>query len=376
MKTLFIIFSLIFSINAISQDEDIDRLAIASVLIKDNQLSRAASVLNEILDPDDVDTPRFYALKGVLAVKQKQFDLGAKFLKMALDMELEISDVYENLARCYVETKKPKEGIELLNSKWELLKSSPTSHQLLAQGYFLRKQQEKAWSILNLAIKAFPNHLGLKKQKWFYLYENNLLQISKGLFWQLEKDHDLSALDLARFAYQYRKKNQIEMALKIGELARFKAPSNEEIIKDLARTYIKLENITAAARLFEDLARSNYEYYFEASELYRKAGHRIHADNLALMIPSRKNRLKQRLTIALDNKDYQKLTSYGHLIERSELKDNEDIQYTLAYGHFMLGEFDKVEGFLSKIQRNDLFKKALALRKTIESCQEKEGSCL
>ncbi|HSW60135.1 MAG TPA: hypothetical protein VLJ60_05015, partial [bacterium] len=59
---------------------------------------------------------------------------------------------------------------------------------------------------------------------------------------------------------------------------------------------------------------------------------------------------------------------------RAGLLENEDIIYAFAYSYFMTGNYLKTEDLLSRITRNDLFKKAAELRKSMEISQKDNTS--
>jgi tetratricopeptide (TPR) repeat protein len=375
----FTLLLLFFSMMAKAQEDELDVLELASLLIKNQNYTRAASVLASVEDPDDVQTDRYYTLLGVLNLRQGRIEESIKNLQLAEKSGIETKDqleFQETFARALLQGKRYQQAEAVLTKRKNLIETRPLYFQLLSKLNFETKRSEKGWSVLHSGLKKFPAHMPLMKQKWFYLFDNGLLKTSSDYLFSIIDHHPMPALDLAKMAYQYRLKKDLKTASVIVELARMKDSSHEEIAKEAARIHVESGNLLAAAQIFENLAIQNPKYYPEASELWRKAGSIKTAERLAYMIRDEDKALTQKITLALEGQDFNRIAGLGKQILRSELKTNEDILYTMAYSHFMLGEFKQVELFLKNITRPDLFKKALTLRETMTECGEKIGGCL
>ena len=238
------------------------------------------------------------------------------------------------------------------------------------------KKEEIGWEVLNQGISKFPKHLGLFKQKWFYLFSSKLYIASREyLFSNIDK-LKFTGLDLAKFAYQYRSVKELKTAAELGEMGRMLDPSNEDVGKELARVYIEKGEVFSAATVFEDLARFKPKLIADASELWRKAGYFAHSERLSLKIIDIDKAVKQKMTLALQEKNFARISSLARLVDRGELRKDEDVAYTLAYTFFILGDFSKAEKYLMNITRKDLLAKSISLRKTIDECSKEIGVCL
>lgn len=384
MKTLIIITTFIYLIffgflglnaNAQETEEEVDTLTLAALLIKNKNYSRAQGVLSQIKDPHEVIPERYWSLKGILELRQKRFEAALVAFQNAKKEGLKNADLYLGLAQAYLGLKKFERGINLLKENNKVTQEKALHYQLLTSLYFGQGRGELAWSSLHQGMEKFPKFLPLIKQKWFYLVENNLLEVSFQVGKEMVDQYDLSAIDTARMGQKYRQAKDYDKAIFFGEIARLKDQEDEEIIKDLARSYLKKENILAAAQLFTALSKFEPQYLVESSELWRKAGFPVYAERLALEIRDPVKKIKQNITLALLNEDFNKMAFLGNRAMRTKLKSDQDIQYALAYANFMLGEYKTANMHLSVIQRGDLFKKAIALREAMESCQE-ETICL
>lgn len=375
---IYLLFFGFLGVNAeiFGADTDESPLELAALLIKNQNYSRAAGVLGQIKDPHEVIPERYFALKGILELKQKRYKEALVNFKSAEKEGLKSSDLYEGMAECFLGLNRPIEGIELLKKNQNALSSRPYYYQLLSSLYFKNNDLEDGWSHLKFGLEKFPKHLPLHKQKWFYLMENKLFNVSFDVAKYMVDHFSLSALDIARMGQKYRQNNESEKAVLFGEMALLVDPTHEEIIKDLARSYLKKENYMSAARLFSALAQKQPIFLVEASELWRKAGYPMHAERLALEIRDPQKKLKQTITLALLNEDFNRMSSYADESLRSDLKNDQDIQYALAYAQFMLGDFKGAAKHLTFIQRADLFKKAVALKEAMASCEDGEVVCL
>ena len=373
---IFNLYVLPIGANLLAQDtSDLDPLELAALLIANKNYSRAGGVLSRIKNPHDVIPERFYALKGVLELKQKRFQEALDAFVLAKKEGLKSVDLYEGMAEAYLGLKEYAKGLEVLAKHSNLLKTRLRYFQLKSTLLFEQGRPSLAWDILHAGIKLFPNELSLMKQKWFYLMENQLFEVSFSTAKIIMDKYFISALDLARMGQMYRNKNQIEKAIILGEVARIKDPRDEEITKDLVRSYVKVGNITASAKLFTQLAEHHPKFLVEASELWRKAGHSVMAQNLAMQIRDPMLKLKQNITLALLNEDFNKMVLLGEKGQRTDLKKDQDIQYALAYANFMTGDYKTTQKYLAFIQRPDLFKKAMALREAINRCNEEVALC-
>jgi tetratricopeptide (TPR) repeat protein len=382
MKTILIltfIFGLNFTVMAIDSSDEIDVLDLAAMLIQNNNLTRAESTLRRIQDPNDVQTDRFYLLKGILAQKQTRVKESLKFLELAEKSKVEskyLALYYETLAKSLLMNKNFKEAIKVLKTNSDLLKERPLYYQVFSETLMKSKQEEEGWALLSKGIHKFPKHLGLFKQKWFYLFSSKLFTASKDFLFSKVNQLNFSGLDLAKFAYQYRSVKELKTAAELGEMARMVDPQNEDVGKELARIYIENGEIFSAATVFEDLARYKPKLIADASELWRKAGYLAHSERLSLKIPEVDKAVKQKMTIALQQQNFARISSLSRLVDRGSLKKDEDVVYTLAYSFFMLGNYRKAEKYLTNITRKDLLTKSLSLRKTMEECSREVGACL
>ena len=167
-----------------------------------------------------------------------------------------------------------------------------------------------------------------------------------------------------------------EQAVRLLELAHLRNPDQPDVAVALARVYQQRGSTRTAAALMERIAlRGVSEAFIEAAELYRQSGELLHAMNLNRYIVDSKTRLRQRLLILLDLRDYEALAAMSRDLRRVRLLEDENIRYALAFAFFETQEFDKAENLLTAITKPELFRKAAELRKTMAQCRESPWTC-
>lgn len=380
--TLFIVCTTMFlySRYTFSQDDYIDRLELASLLIKNNNIAKAQSVLAEIKNPNDVQTDYYYILLGLIESKKGDYPQACLYFEAAQKSQVHDSKLLqflEHFATALIKTQQNTKAKNLLDSHKEILQNRTKYYQLLAEYHFNMQEPQKGWDLLFLAKEKFPIDINIKKQIWYYLFENSLYNMSyKFINESIIPHHELTSRDYAIWTYHYRAKGELVYAAQMGEAALLKDPYNIEATKELARVYMQHNNYTAAAVLFEKLAQKENSYFFEASELWRKSKRYSHSEFLALKINNPEQQMKQKILLALEQKQYAAIKALAPFIIRSNLKENSDVIYTLAYSHFILGEYDNAQKYLNHISDDDLIDKTNSLKEAIFICQKSMGVCL
>ena len=112
------------SIIASEIQEEVEVLDLASMLIENNNLTRAEATLRGVKDPNDVETDRFYLLKGILAQKQSRILESIKLLELAEKNKIEEkykSLFFETMAKSLVLNKQFNEALKLLDKNKQFL---------------------------------------------------------------------------------------------------------------------------------------------------------------------------------------------------------------------------------------------------------------
>ncbi|MCJ8277338.1 MAG: hypothetical protein MJK18_10895, partial [Bdellovibrionales bacterium] len=122
-------------------------------------------------------------------------------------------------------------------------------------------------------------------------------------------------------------------------------------------------------------ARVNTDLAFEASELLRQVGKSYRSRYLNFQTLDPKKRLKQKLSLYLEEDNYHSLKLMIPQLRQHQLLEDEELRYAVAYSLFRTGDFKKSESYLRMIERDDLFEKSLKLRDEISKCKSETWAC-
>ncbi|NJK88460.1 MAG: hypothetical protein HC923_03055 [Myxococcales bacterium] len=88
-----------------------------------------------------------------------------------------------------------------------------------------------------------------------------------------------------------------------------------------------------------------------------------------------KEKIKQRLSLLLKQESFEEAAALDDRMVRLGLLSDENLIYALAYAHFRVGSFGRAETLLGQISDPELFRKAVALRESIEACRADDWRC-
>ena len=128
------------------QNQHLDALSLAAILIENDNLKRAREVLAKIKDPHDVQTDRYYLLLGLLAIKEQRYPVAIEHLLSAHKSGLAAEDQDDfalMLARAYLLNGNYQKTEETLGRYAPLLERNPVFYQLYARLYLLSDDMEK-----------------------------------------------------------------------------------------------------------------------------------------------------------------------------------------------------------------------------------------
>ena len=94
--------------------------------------------------------------------------------------------------------------------------------------------------------------------------------------------------------------------------------------------------------------------------------HLIHDEN---------KELRQRVGIYLGKGRYDLVTLLSPRLAKSGVLSDQEMRYALAYSFYATGDFKKAEWHLNQISQENLFSKALEIKKTMAECRETPWVC-
>lgn len=368
--------------------EDVDYLSLAAVLAQDGNYERAQNALSQV-DPagEDVDRARFFLVRGIIRLNQSLYaqaaedfetSIAATKKKRAEDEDAEgVKPVlYVYLGQAYFYSDRYEKALEAMESAGAKADGMKTTWALRAEALWKLERYDEAWATLSKGLERFPEYDELRRRRIFYAIDRKLFSVAVDLGTAFLSETDAGHEDYLAVGAALRRAGNLEQAAKFLELARLKSPDTPAVSIELAQVYKQRGDVRTAASLMERIAlRGVAEAFIEAAELYRQAGELYHALSLNRFIADSKTRIKQRLLILLDLKDYASIAAMARDVRRARLLEDESIRYAVAYSFFEVGDFERAERLLSGITKPDLFRKAAKLRETMARCEETPWSC-
>jgi tetratricopeptide (TPR) repeat protein len=376
LLAFLLLFSPLFGAKHTETDE-VDYIALASILIRDGHNDRALSTLQEVnLDNNETDLVRFYTLRGIVKMKLQDYrgaitDFEDSFRNGNTEEQIRIY-----LSKAYYTVKNYEKTISTLDLVPHLLYTDKSLIGMKAQSYWLLDKKDEALETIKDGLRKFPDFANLHKQKFFYLVELGLFQSAKesGLKY-LSMNEKVEPADYLRIGNAFRKSGEFLDALRFLQLAQLKYPNNAEILIEMGQTYIDKGELLSAGHVFERASLLDNKYSQEASELFRRVKDFYHTLYLNAKIVDQKEKFKQRLALYLELGQFENAVAMEKGMSRIGILEDDNIRYALAFALSQVGKYERAERHLKYITNSELFKKATQLRASMVDCQKDMWSC-
>ena len=358
------------------QDEDIDYIALATLLAKDGHYLRANEALEHV-DPkeDGLDLVQYYTLEGIINAKLHNYKKSNENFYKAIKNGQKEKSVYIYIAQNYFKLKEYKKVIEALQKADEIVRKKPNLLALKAESYFRAKRYEQALKTLSLLLKLHPDYYDAYRQRFAYfmklhLYKSALEDASVYL-----KHGKKDPKVISSFIFALREAKELKKATKLAEIAHMQYPKNATITVLLANLYIDQSKLKAAADLFDEASLVEYKYTKDAAEMYRRIKDYVKALYKNSQIEDPKVKYKQKVAIYLAFGAFEKIAAMKDVLERNNLLEDQNILYALAYSFYKIGDFENAQKYLQQITDSRLYKKSIELRKNMIKCQKNRWEC-
>lgn len=367
----------------------VDYLQLAAVLARDGNYDRAQIALQQVdQGQEDFDWGRFHLVQGIIRLNQGLYSQAAEDFQSSIsfaeeqrkeDPELPgpkpILFVYLGQSLFY--SQQYEGALTAMERAGAKAEEIPSTFALRATSLWKLQRRAESWDMLNRGMKRHPDYGELLRRKLYYSIELKLYKVAADLGTVYLARTDAGYEDYLALGQALSRSGSDEDGLRFLELARLRAPAEPVVGVELARAYKGRQQFRVAASLMERVALFGQpEAYVEAAELYRIAGESMQALSLNRFIADSKARLRQRLAIALDMRDYSIVTTMEKDLRRTGLlRDDENIRYAVAYAHFKSGNFDRTQDLLAGLRTPELFRKGTALREAMNRCADTPWNC-
>ncbi|SDW86145.1 tetratricopeptide repeat protein [Nitrosomonas communis] len=352
-----------------------DFLDLAAVMLKDGHSDRALLALQSVdLKDKKTDLARFYTLQGLAYMNLNDFAAAKDSLQLAVKNGQNDAVIFVYLAQVHYALKAYRDTIQSIDKAGEHA-SKATLITLKAQAYWHLKETAAAIHALDEGQRLYPTDFSFLRRKVFYFVELGLYHEATQLGRQYLKQSKAAAEDYIAIGNALRLSKQYQEALDILEIARLRFPENEMVAKLLAYTYLDQGKLNSAAFILEQAALLNPGLQAEAGEIYRRAGRFHKALTLNESISDQKVKLKQRLSILLALKQFERAANMESSLYRSGVLDDQEVRYALAYALFSSKRFPEANKHLDHLKDAELFRKGTELRRLMEICKTEPWQC-
>jgi tetratricopeptide (TPR) repeat protein len=283
--------------------------------------------------------------------------------------------IFIYLAQVYFGLKDYQQTIQAIVKAGDQVNKDASLISLKAESYWLLKETDASINALNEGQKIFPGDFRFLKRKVFYFAELGLYQEAAKLGKEYLKRSKAAATDYIAIGNALRLSKEYQEALNILEIARLQFPHDEMVAKLLAHTYLDQGKLNSAAFILEQAALLNPALQAEAAEIYRRAGRFHKALTLNESIRDQKVKFKQRLSILLALKQFERAANMESSLYRSGLLEDQEVRYALAYALFSSRRFPEANKHLDHLKNAELFRKGTELRRLMEVCKTEPWQC-
>lgn len=352
-----------------------DFIDLAAVMLRDGHYDRALMALQNVdLQDEETDLARFYTLQGLAYMNLNDAVAGRDSLQLAVKNGQQDPVIFTYLAQAHYALKDYKSALQSINKAGEHAQT-PSMLALKSQSHWQLKETDLAISTLNLGQKKFPEDFRFLKRKVFYFVQLELYQEAAKLGRQYLEQSKAAAEDYVAIGNALRLSRQYQEALNILEIARLQFPANETVAKLLAHTYLDQGKLNSAAFILEQASILNADLISEAAEIYRRAGRFHKALTLNEGIQDQKIKFKQRLSILLALKQYERAANMESSLYRTGLLEDQHIRYALAYAYFSCKRFPEAKKHLDHLKEAELFRRGIELRRLMALCETEPWQC-
>jgi tetratricopeptide (TPR) repeat protein len=356
--------------------EEVDRLALATLLITDGHLDRADKVLAEV-DPanENIDAGRLHTLRAIIALHKDEHETARQEVDLAQAAGATDPNLYLLAAQAHY-------GLGQLREALARLDGGGARADALSGAWLLRAECNRrlgdrtgAWQALGIGASRFPENSRFQRQQVFLLIDAGLFQEAVERGRRYLDRNEATVADWIALGEALARAGRLGEAASLLEEARMRYDNHPDVLLQLAHTYLRAGRTRAAAVMFEIGARRDPSLSADAAELYRRAGDAGRALMMNAEEPDQSVKLRQRMGLLVDLDRFEEAAALEPRLRRHRLLQDEEVAYALAYALYRTGRLDQAEKRLKVVKRPELFDSATALREAMGRCQADPWMC-
>ncbi len=372
-----------------AQAQEVNPIDLASILLRDKLFDKAKNELRDFKPKGSQQTFKYNNIMGLIQLgltdyksALNYFDKSLKFLEKG-DKDTRAKNkekreqLYLYVAQTHYKLSDFEQAIAAMKKTSYRKQDRASSFLLVSSAYWRLGKKGLAIAELGYGEQAIPDSFEFTRQIIMYYIDLELYEVAYQKALAMLPQKNIFSRDLSAIGAAFKSKSQFEYSEKFLNASLLRFPLNEDILVELAHTYLKINKTLLAAETFEKASLVNKKYYAETVELYRTAGQHAKAFWLSQYIKDPKKRLKQVLAVQLEKENFGSIKTLELELSRKNLIKDQEVSYAMAYTYFRLGEYASAKKYLNRISQPELVKKAIALREGMSKCsQEGVWTCL
>lgn len=353
--------------SASGANPDIDYLGVAGVMVRDGRYERAERALENV-DPSDegVDLARYYTLQGLLRLRRARFDEAVSAFEQAIENGQEDTVIYVYLAQAHYGAQDYEATVSAID-RVDTLTQFPDLIGIRSQALWELERTGEAFAAIERAIELYPSRQQFRRQRIFYLIELDLTQAAATASAEYLAQAEDSPEAYTTIGEAFRRGGQAERAIHTMEMAKLRFPDSQRVRLALAQAYLDSERPRIAARIIEEAAAYDAQYYHDAAELFRRAGDTDRALYLNSLVTDPEKKTRQRFNLLLSEERFEEALALEDRLERVGAQQDDAVLYALAYSHFQAQNFETAISYTNRISSSEYFRQATQLRQAIET---------
>jgi hypothetical protein len=167
-----------------------------------------------------------------------------------------------------------------------------------------------------------------------------------------------------------------EESLLALETARLRFPKDQDLLVAIAPRYFARGLKRATAEAFSLAALRDPKFAEHAAETLRQSGSQQRSRYFNIFIPGEKERVRQKLALAVEGSRWDLVASMDSLVRRTSLVHDDEVSYALGYSLLRGGEKERARSYLESVRAPGQLAKVSALIKVLEGCPAQTWRCL
>ena len=263
------------AIMADTNKEEVDPMAIATVLLKAGQYEKVAQIFKDLdgqtLEPEELN--RLLLLKAEFSLQKQDYKKAEDYFRQALKSSQEKDLVRLKLIKTLFLLKRPSKVLYEIVLLTPETRQLPLTLQFEAEAFFLTAQTEEGLAVLAQARQLYPEEIRFPLKRVVVLAGHALAQTAVEEALALLDHPACRPENLLQIAQIFTQQKDYQSAIILLEGARLRLFGTQKIAKALAFNYAQMEEYKLAGEVLYQSGLEQDDINLQSAELFRKAGH-------------------------------------------------------------------------------------------------------